>query len=209
MKPEQGQNTACFAPVSGVMHQYGRNDFLIGLGVHTLLLVMMLASVRDPDFQFWPPPSKDTWQYHLLWWCVRLLVICIGWLIYSEHSSFNLPDWFRFYICMPLFVITFALGSIAAFQLGWRNTHGEAVKFVNTGFYKYSRNPQYVLYSISFLCLGFWASSVKALILLALLAMWYLRAPFLEEQWLEQQYGESYLSYKRQVSRYFGWSKNA
>ena len=183
--------------------------FIIGISIHLLLLVMMLVSTIKPDFQFWPPPRKGSWQYHLMWWSVRLLVICIGWLIYSEHSSLALPDSFRFFICMPLFVVTFTLGSIAAFQLGWRNTHGEAVKFINTGFYKYSRNPQYVLFSISFICLGLWASSIKAIVLLAFSAMWYLRAPFPEEKWLEQQYGVSYLSYKQQVPRYFGWQKSA
>ncbi len=179
--------------------------FLTGLGIHLLLLVMMIASAIKSDFQFWPPPCNSAWQYHLLWWSVRLLVVCIGWLIYSEHSSFTLPNSIRFYICMPLFMVTFILGSIAAFQLGWRNTHGEAVKFIKTGFYKYSRNPQYVLFSISFLCLGFWAASIKAFVLLTLSAMWYLRAPFPEERWLEQQYGASYLTYKQQVPRYFGW----
>ena len=111
------------------------------------------------------------------------------------------------YIAMPIFLLSFTLGSIAALQLGWRNTHGEAIQFVKTGFYKYSRNPQYVLFSISFLTLGIWAASLEALILLLLLSFLYLRAPFPEEKWLEKKYGETYLVYKREVSRYFGFIK--
>ena len=180
--------------------------FVVGCSAHIFLLTMLFIS-QNTQLQFWPPPNKNSWQYHSLWWSIRILVVCICWLIYSDNSSMNLPCWLRLYVAMPTFIITFSLGSVAAFQLGWRNTHGEAMKFVKTGFYKYSRNPQYVLFSISFLCLGVWASSLKALILLLLLSFWYLLAPFPEERWLEKQYGKVYLFYKRKVPRYFGWPK--
>jgi len=135
--------------------------------------------------------------------------MCIGWLSYNDFSSIFVPYWIRFYIAFPLCLATFFLGSIAGLQLGWRNTHGEADCFVDTGFYKYSRNPQYVLFAVCFIFLGIWVASAKALGLLALLSFWYLRAPFPEEKWLEQHYGEIYLDYKEKVPRYFGWSKNA
>jgi len=183
--------------------------FLIGLSVHVFLLVMMLASAKNARFQFWPPPSKRSWQYHSLWWSVRLLVACIGWLIYMENSSINIPYWLRFYVAIPGFIITFALGTVAAMQLGWANTHGVAENFVANGFYKYSRNPQYVFYSASFLLLGLWAASLKALVLLLLLSFGYLRAPFPEEKWLESKYGNAYLTYKNNVPRYLGWPKKA
>ncbi len=171
--------------------------------------MLMLGSSGNERFQFWPPPSRTSWQHHFSWWSFRLLVVCIGVLIYLEHSTVNIPDWLRFYIGMPGFGVTFFLGSVAAFQLGWSNTHGTTDGFVTDGFYQYSRNPQYIFYSISFLLLGLWAASPKASVLLLLLAFWYLRAPFPEEKWLEKQYGEKYLKYKRQVPRYFGWQGNA
>lgn len=182
--------------------------FLIGVCAHFFLLVMMAISLIQPRFQFWPPPNKNSWQYHSLWWCVRLLVICVLWLIYNEHSSISLPAWLRFYLAMPIFIISFVLGSIAAMQLGWKNTHGIAVKFVASGFYQYSRNPQYLFYSISFVCLGIWAASLKALVLLVGLSFWYLCAPFSEEKWLESKYGQIYLDYKKSVPRYLGRPKN-
>lgn len=183
--------------------------FLIGLLVNVFLLMTMLASSNNKRFQFWPPPSKNTWQYHSLWWSIRLIVVCICSLIYLDNSTINIPYWLRFYLAMPGFIVTFLFGTVAAAQLGWSNTHGVAEKFVASGFYRYSRNPQYVFYSISFLLLGLWVASFKALILLVLLGVWYLRAPFPEEVWLEKQYGEKYLNYKKQVSRYFGRSGNA
>ena len=183
--------------------------FLIGLSVHVFFLVMIFASAKNARFQFWPPPSKSSWQYHSLWWSVRLILACIGWLIYMENSSINIPYWLRFYLSMPGFIITFALGTVAAMQLGWANTHGVAEKFVASGFYKYSRNPQYVFYSASFLLLGLWAASLKALVLLLLLSFEYLRLPFPEEKWLESKYGNVYLTYKNNVPRYLGWPKKA
>lgn len=179
--------------------------FLIGLSINGFLLALMQASSNNERFQFWPPPSRNSWQYESLWWSVRMLVACIAWLIYTEHSSFNVPTWLRLYVAMPGFVITFSLGSIAALQLGWTNTHGIQDKFITSGFYRYSRNPQYVFYSISFLFLGLWAASLKAMVLLLLLAIWYLRAPFPEERWLASRYGDTFLNYKERVSRYMGW----
>lgn len=181
--------------------------FAVGLFVHAFLLAMMLLSARKEQFQFWPPPSKQSWQCHSLWWSVRILVICIGWLVFAEYASMSLPNWLRLYVAMPGTVIFFTLGTIAAMQLGWTNTHGIAERFIATGFYKYSRNPQYVFYSLGFLLLGIWAASLKALVLLLLLGVWYLRAPFSEEKWLETQYGQEYMKYKNSVPRYWSWSK--
>ncbi len=182
--------------------------FILGLIVHAFLLVMMLLSARQESFQFWPPPSKHSWQYHSLWWGIRFLVACIGWLIYAQHSTMNFPHWLRFYLAMPSAILFFALGTIAAKQLGWANTHGIADSFITTGFYRYSRNPQYVFYAAGFLFLGIWAASFKALLLLIFLSAWYLRAPFPEEKWLEDKYGQQYISYKNITPRYFGLARN-
>lgn len=177
--------------------------FSLALAVNLFLLAMMYGSEKSKRFQFWPPPSSNSWQYYALWWSIRIIVVCIIWLIYREHSTLGMPDNLRFYVAAPIFMASFLLGTIAAFQLGWRNTHGEAEKFVQNGFYRFSRNPQYVIYSISFLSLSVCADSLKALILLVLLSVWYLRAPFPEEKWLTDQYGETYEYYKKRVPRYF------
>ncbi len=178
--------------------------FLIGLLANFFLLVMLALSSAKQNFQFWPPPSRNSWQYRSLWGVIRVLVLCVALLIYFEWSTLDIPDWLRFYVALPIYILTAALGTLAFLQLGWRNTHGEAVELVETGMYKYSRNPQYVFYSISFIFLGIWAASVKAIVLLILASFWYLRAPFPEEKWLTEQYGEKYLAYKSRVPRYVG-----
>lgn len=179
-----------------------------GLLAHAFLFSMMLVSSKITGAQFWPPPSKKSWKYHTLWWSIRWIVVCILWLIFSDNSSINLPEWLRFYVALPIFIVSFLAGTVAAFQLGWRNTHGEAASFIDTGLYKYSRNPQYVFYSISFVFLGLWVASNSALMLLIPLACWYLFAPFAEERWLERHYGEIYIRYKRRTPRYLGITRD-
>lgn len=178
--------------------------FFLGIGVLAFLLWMMLLSLLSEKTQYWPPPGRETWQYQTLWWGIRTLIVCIAIVIYTNHSTWNIPHSLRYYLALPIFVCSFAIGSIAAFQLGWKNTHGIADRFVERGMYKISRNPQYVLYAISFLSLAVFVASIKAAILLSLLAIWYLLAPFPEEKWLEREYGEAYTSYKAKVSRYLG-----
>ena len=183
--------------------------FILGLIIHAFFFAMAASSISNDNFQFWPPPNRNTWQYHSLWSGVRALVLCIAFLIYSNNSTFALPHWLRFYFAMPGFIILFCLGSISAIQLGWNNTHGEASHFVTTGFYKYSRNPQYIFFSISFLLLGIWSASLKAFVLLLLSSALYLAAPFPEEKWLQKQYGKAYEEYKKRVPRYFPFFKHA
>ena len=180
----------------------------IGLAINIFLLVLMLAASKIETFQFWPPPGNQTWQYHSLWWSIRLLVVCVCGLIVLDHSTLSIPAWLRFYVAAPVFLFTFFLGTVAAVQLGWKNTHGIAEEFVAAGLYRFSRNPQYVCYSTSFLMLGIWAASANALILLLTLSLWYLRAPISEESWLEKQYGDVYKAYKAKVPRYLGFGGN-
>lgn len=179
--------------------------FSLGLAALLYLLLMMILSMFSQRTQFWPPPRRESWQYMTLWICIRLLVICIGVVIYYDHSSISISAPVRFYIALPIFILSFMLGSIAALQLGWRNTHGIADGFVRKGFYRYSRNPQYVFYAASFLSLGIVVASIQAVILLVMMAAWYLIAPFPEEKWLEKEYGDNYIAYKNQVGRYLGW----
>ena len=107
-------------------------------------------------------------------------------------------------MALPVFLFSFSIGMLGTYQLGWKNTHGIAEGFIDSGLYRFSRNPQYVLYSISFLSLAVLVASIKGAILLSLLAAWYLLAPFPEEKWLENKYGEAYREYKSKVPRYIG-----
>ena len=178
--------------------------FMVALIANGLLLAGLFSSLLNSQKkQFWPPPGQKTWQYHILWWSVRTIVLSIVALAYLEWGSLQLSDTLRYWVALPTFFLAFLLGSAAALNLGWTNTHGIENGFVDHGFYRYSRNPQYVLFSISFIAASVLIASSKALVLLWLLAFWYLIAPFPEERWLEERYGEKYLNYKKRIPRYF------
>lgn len=182
--------------------------FSLLLTIILFLLLMTAVSHYRHDLQFWPPPDKQTWQYRSFWAAFRLLFIGLPTLIYFEWSAVPIADWLRFYLALPVLIVSTTLGSLAFVQLGWCNTHGEAAGFLQTGLYRYSRNPQYVFYVAAYLSLAVLVASGKVALLLVLLSLWYLFAPFPEERWLEQRYGEKYLAYKRRIPRYWGRPKN-
>jgi protein-S-isoprenylcysteine O-methyltransferase Ste14 len=75
---------------------------------------------------------------------------------------------------------------------------------VEAGPYRFTRNPQYV--GDIFLLLG-WAivcNSLQTWVVSILAAVWFALAPFTEELWLREQYGEAYEAYRHRVPRYLG-----
>ena len=74
---------------------------------------------------------------------------------------------------------------------------------ITTGVYRYSRNPQmlglYILFMGMILVIGSWIN----LIFLVISAICAHFSVLGEEKSLEQQYGDSYLEFKRKIPRYF------
>ena len=72
------------------------------------------------------------------------------------------------------------------------------------GFNGWSRNPVYVVSIAGLIGLGLTIHSGLVYTLLAVWGLFYIIAPFLEESWLEEQYGKEFLSYKVRVPRFVG-----
>jgi protein-S-isoprenylcysteine O-methyltransferase Ste14 len=82
-------------------------------------------------------------------------------------------------------------------------TSGAKAELVTTGLYRYSRNPQYVadmaiLVGFVLVTSAWFAIPVAAAGVLALAV-----APFAEEPWLKQSYGEDFETYRSSTRRYF------
>jgi protein-S-isoprenylcysteine O-methyltransferase Ste14 len=162
--------------------------FLLGLATNLSILALIVLGHQKKTVQIWPPPSKQSWQYRAIWAIFGIVMFCVVGLCCLDFSSWQTPPlWLRHYIALPLAVITLTVAAISSLQLGWRNTQGEANGFIEDGIYRYSRNPQCVCCSVGWICLGIWVASIKALILLFLIIVWYFRAIFVEERWLYQQ----------------------
>jgi protein-S-isoprenylcysteine O-methyltransferase Ste14 len=94
---------------------------------------------------------------------------------------------------------------------GWRAIHKARLegKLVTTGLYKYTRNPQYVGLLIITLGLNVMYLTIITLILWPVLAVLYWRLAKTEEKYMETQFGEQFLEYKRNVPAFIPrpWKK--
>ena len=87
--------------------------------------------------------------------------------------------------------------------LGWRNSFGEPTDLKTTGPFYWSRNPVYMATIVGMMGWALVANSAFPSILLALWALLYIAAPFVEEPWLAREFGKEYRSYMDQTPRYF------
>ncbi len=168
-----------------------------------LIFVLSMAAAISRRFQFWPPPSKDAWQHKTFMLLFRgLLYPLIG----LTALQFELLQGGRALVQYgtggALFVIGFGLAFWVTFGMGWRNAFGEKLGLRTTGWFAWSRNPIYVVTWIGLAGWALIANSIFVSILLGAWALLYLAAPFLEEPWLEEQYGDEYRDYKGKVRRF-------
>jgi protein-S-isoprenylcysteine O-methyltransferase Ste14 len=182
--------------------------FFTAISIEIIYAVLFILTIKLPGFRFWPPPSVLSWQFMLAWLMVGLVGLCGIWLGFLDLDSGFLPD---IKIRLPTAGIFFLIGTILGawgnLALGMRATLGLGDRLVIKGPYHYTRNPQYI--GDSLMIIGFmllmnswmvWVIGILALMLNTL-------APFTEEPWLLERYGESYQEYMRQVPRFIRRSR--
>jgi len=176
--------------------------FVIDLIIHYILLLGVLWSVLSYKNRIWPPPKKQSWQYTFTWLCYYAAFVMNGIFIFLDWDSWLLTGYERFLIGAPLVMvgIIFLLWGIKV--LGVKNTSGLKSGFIRTGPYRFTRNPQYLGDIILFIGIIIVSNSVYLFILNSLLVLVFLIAPLVEEIWLEDNYGDLYLEYKRETSRF-------
>lgn len=179
--------------------------FAISLAAILVIVIAGLASLLKPGWRFWPPPNTASLQYQLFWWPFRIYVAGLVTLSLVDFAPLTEGTlWWRIGVGVPLFGIGFGLAFYGSAQLGWANAHGAEHGLRTGGMYGWSRNPIYVVTIPGLVGLGLIVHSRWLYPLLALWALLYVVAPFLEEPWLEERYGETYREYQRSVHRFFG-----
>lgn len=175
-------------------------------GVAVLILLAALAgavwSVVVPDRRLWPPAERRSWPYRLNWagfWVVCGINVLLL-LMYWNSWVFQSP--LRFLVGVPLVVLGGLLALWGTVAAGWRNTSGLKAGFVSSGPYRFTRNPQYVGDIALFVGVSVIANSLLLWITHLLLVMVFVVAPFAEEPWLEEQYGDAYREYRKKVRRF-------
>jgi protein-S-isoprenylcysteine O-methyltransferase Ste14 len=182
--------------------------FIVSIFSITLILVFSLFSVISRDFEFFPPPSKNSWQYRIFWLLFRLMFLGLVILSFSSFNTLSgIAAWLRFFLGLPLLILGFGVATYLSIKLGWENAHGEKKGLVVTGWYRWSRNPIYVASLVGMFGWGLFVNSGYVYVILFLWAFLYVLSPFFEEPWLQKRYVEDFSMYKDQVPRFVGLVK--
>ena len=147
--------------------------YVLALNLIALVLTLCLKNV-----QVWPPPSKRSWQFWFTW------ISVLGIL---DQGTLGLNHYPRFIIAGILILISVPIGLSAIHQLSFKQTLGLEGKFITTGIYRYTRNPQYVTHILLIAAVVLVANSALALQVGIPYALWFMQAPFSEEAWLIKQ----------------------
>jgi len=123
-------------------------------------------------------------------------------LVVLDWNTGPLSPELRFLIGGPSLVLGAAFLIWGITTLGISNTSGARDGFVALGPYAISRNPQYVGDFCLFAGIVIVANSEVVLITHVLTSLVLLLAPLAEEPWLEDEYGDEYMTYRRGVPRF-------
>ena len=181
--------------------------FSIVFAVELLLAGSLLVSIVWLDKRIWPPPGMCSWHF---WWIWSLTILSLLGLFAVAALDWNTSvfgHWARFVLGGSLFVGGSVIALWGVFALSWHASAGLEAKLVTAGPYRYTRNPQYVGDFAVLLGIAVFSNSLLAMILSVggIICFW--MAPFAEEPWLRQQYGEEYEEYCRTVPRFLGIRK--
>lgn len=187
------------------MNEITRNLFVVTVILELIYIVFFVLTIKLPGFRFWPPPKARCWQFFLSWFIAGLVLVnflAIGLLDFDSFVLFSFRQ--RLPYAIGIFVLGSLIGSWALFTFGLKNVIGMDDKLVTGGPYRYSRNPQYIGDSLNIIGYMVLTNSWMVWVMGILGVILNLFAPYTEEPWLEERYGEKYRVYKRRVPRFIG-----
>lgn len=174
------------------------------------LVATLLLTLAVPGLRIWPPPGRETWQYRLTW--TLFDIGAVGFLVVGglDAGSLGLTQWLAesgtLIVGSALFAFGTALASYAMGYLGRQGALGLEAGLVTDGPFALSRNPGYLGDLILIAGYTILTDSRLAGIVGLVAAVWFVLAPFAEEPWLEERYGEAYRRYKERCPRFIGWA---
>ena len=166
-----------------------------------LYMLMIIWSICFPGRRIWPPAAK-TWKFYLSWGVFYLGVGPTVALIFLDWNTWRIPSAIRFGVGAPLTLLGLGVVVWGIRTLGLVGTHGLESRFTARGPYQFTRNPQYLGDIIMLMGLILMANSVLVTVVNLIIILSFILMPLSEESWLTEQYGEDYLRYKAQTSRF-------
>jgi len=154
------------------------------------------------DSDYYPPGERD-WTYYSLWGLSHVLNAAILGVAVGQFRAVTLPlpVVVLAFVC---FVVGFAVAVFAGLDLGLEETQGVPGELRTDGWYRFSRNPQYVGYVLATVAFPVWTGTPLTVPLCGIYLCWWFLFPFAEEPWLREQYGEAYDRYAERVPRFVG-----
>lgn len=180
--------------------------FAATLVAELLLGALLIASWIDPKRRVWPPPGRDSWQYRVVWMLTDVAAVGIVAVGILDWNTFAIDHWLRLPIGGGLALAGLALALWGVRTLGMHRSLGLKEALVQSGPYRFTRNPQYVGDIVLLVGWAILCNSLRTWIVSGLAAAWFALTPFTEEPWLREQYREAYDAYRRRVARYIGRS---
>ncbi|SEW12196.1 methyltransferase family protein [Natrinema salifodinae] len=176
--------------------------FAAGVGLGLTNLAGIVASALGL-VDYWPPGERD-WQYYTHWSISHGLNVVVLALTSLDWNGLGLPRGPSLVAGAALFVAGYAVAIAAGLDLGVEETKGLAGELRTGGWYRYSRNPQYVGYVAATIGFALVANSALVAVVCAIYLAWWLALPFAEEPWLRERYGDDYERYADRVPRFLG-----
>ena len=167
------------------------------------LLVLAISDLLIASFRFWPPPKDQGWQKPVFMTLFRFMAygLVFSSLLYLWQNGFQTSLLVNSLAGILIFT-GFVGALLATGVLGWKTAFGAKEGLRTDGIFAYSRNPIYIA---TWFGLAGWALLVPAPGIIATLLCWallYLVAIFLEERWLQQEYGEAFDEFCTKTRRF-------
>ena len=176
--------------------------FLFTALLLAVLNVALIISICAPDARAWPPPGQKSWQFAALWSLTILAFGCLGLLGIGDWNRLRWPAELRWPVGLGLILAGNAMAWVGLTQLGIRTSSGGIGELVTSGIYKHSRNPAYIGDILILLEWVILSASVWVIAATSLAIVAFVLAPFAEEPWLEEIYGEEYRRYRQRTPRF-------
>lgn len=174
----------------------------VGLLSGCYMFAILTWSIVIPYRRLWPPKNAtDSVKFRI--WIITVLIFATAFgLGVMDWNRFDWPAAVRWGFGLPAVVVGNLVVWRGVHLIGMAATSGEATGLKTAGLYSISRNPQYVADVLILVGWGVLSASLWTLPILGLGTLVLLVAPFAEEPWLEQAYGDQYRRYKSKVRRY-------
>ena len=167
------------------------------------LFVALVWSIIHPDRRVWPPKEATT-GLKVRVWAATIAIFAAGFGVgLIDWNELGWPAGLRWGVGLSLIILGNIVVWSGVMSIGFDATSGEVDTLKTDGLYAHSRNPQYI--ADMAIILGWAVLSASSLaFVLALGGILVLGlAPFAEEPWLEENYGQQYREYKSRVRRFF------